>query len=420
MSQPPSPDNNKGTILVIDDTPANLRLLSKMLTLQGYDTRVMPNGVLALQTIRIDPPDLILLDINMPGLDGYEVCQRLKSDEDTQDIPIIFISALDEVLDKVKAFEVGGVDYVTKPFQTEEVIARVETHLALQALQKQAQQAYLELFMAQAAFKEGHQALLDKTSLDDLFEALMTIVVETSAASRGLLIFDKRIGRKTDHPLWAVETEIIMKDNGTVETNGQTPQNRGHFPQKLITQVAESQILAVINDLKTIPPSLGQDQYLISQKPQSLLCMPLLHQTKLVGLLYLEHNQANFMFTSDEVNLLQLLAGQLAASIRNARLYANVKRNEHKYRTLMEGALDAVIEMDVNGFVIGWNRQAEITFGWCATEAIGEVLSTLIIPPDLRERHEAGLRRYLETKEGSFINRRAETTGQRRDGSTSP
>ncbi|MCL1467869.1 hybrid sensor histidine kinase/response regulator [Argonema galeatum] len=128
--------NFKGNILAIDDTPANLRLLVGILTEQGYKIRAVPNGKLALTGIRQSLPDLILLDIMMPEMDGYEVCNQLKSDELTREIPVIFISAINDVLDKVKAFAVGGVDYITKPFQVEEVLARVETHLALRSLQK--------------------------------------------------------------------------------------------------------------------------------------------------------------------------------------------------------------------------------------------------------------------------------------------
>jgi len=125
--------------------PANLRLLSNMLAEQGHKVRSVINGQMVLMATRAAPPDLILLDINMPGMNGYEVCEHLKVDERTRDIPIIFISALDETEDKVKAFTVGGVDYVTKPFQLEEVLARVETHLALRRLQAELQRANEEL-----------------------------------------------------------------------------------------------------------------------------------------------------------------------------------------------------------------------------------------------------------------------------------
>ncbi len=134
-------DEPKGNILIVDDTPANLRLLSNMLTGQGYKVRSVISGPMALTAASAAKPDLILLDINMPGMNGYEVCECLKDEAETCDIPIVFISALDEVQDKVKAFTVGGVDYITKPFQFEEVLARVETHLALRDMQRQLQHA---------------------------------------------------------------------------------------------------------------------------------------------------------------------------------------------------------------------------------------------------------------------------------------
>ena len=115
----------------MDDTPDNLRLLSGLLGEHGFRVRPVPSGALALQAASSDPPDLILLDINMPEMDGYEVCRRLKEIEGLTDVPVIFLTALTETADKVKAFTVGGVDYITKPFQFEEVMARVNTHLAL-------------------------------------------------------------------------------------------------------------------------------------------------------------------------------------------------------------------------------------------------------------------------------------------------
>ncbi len=118
-------------ILVVDDTLANLQLLVGMLKERGYKPRVASGGELALQAVRSEPPDLILLDINMPDMDGYQVCEALKSDEKLKEIPVIFLSALNETSDKVKAFRAGGADYITKPFQFEEVDARVRTHLEL-------------------------------------------------------------------------------------------------------------------------------------------------------------------------------------------------------------------------------------------------------------------------------------------------
>lgn len=123
-------------VLIVDDTRANLRLLEDLLTEQGYHVRPAPNGRWALTAAQTTPPDLILLDIMMPEMDGYEVCRHLKADERTCEIPIIFISAVNETVDKVKAFSIGGIDYITKPFQAEEVLARVRTHLTISKLQK--------------------------------------------------------------------------------------------------------------------------------------------------------------------------------------------------------------------------------------------------------------------------------------------
>ncbi len=136
-----SPENPKSavkqpaSILVVDDVAANLQVLAGMLKERGHKIRPVPSGKLALLAAQRDPPDLILLDISMPDMNGFEVCEHLKADDRLMGIPVIFISGLTEQIDKVKAFAVGGVDYLTKPFQMEELHARIETHLKLRRLQ---------------------------------------------------------------------------------------------------------------------------------------------------------------------------------------------------------------------------------------------------------------------------------------------
>jgi sigma-B regulation protein RsbU (phosphoserine phosphatase) len=132
----------------VDDTPTNLQVLAGMLKDREYKVRPVPSGKLALLAARRDPPDLILLDINMPEMNGYEVCEHLKADDKLKRIPVIFISALTEQLDKVKAFAIGGVDYITKPFQMEELHARVETHLKLRRLQIEVEETNARLEQA--------------------------------------------------------------------------------------------------------------------------------------------------------------------------------------------------------------------------------------------------------------------------------
>lgn len=149
----------KADILAIDDTPENLALLSQMLTEKGYKVRSVTKGSTALRGAKAAPPDLILLDVKMPEMNGYEVCQQLKIDPRTRNIPVIFISALGDVFDKVKAFQVGGVDYITKPFQVEEVLARLDTHLMIRNLQMQ----------LEAKNKRLQQEIAEKTAAEDKF-----------------------------------------------------------------------------------------------------------------------------------------------------------------------------------------------------------------------------------------------------------
>ncbi|QLA14795.1 response regulator [Desulfolutivibrio sulfoxidireducens] len=148
------------SILIVDDVAANLSLLSGILKNQGYRARPAPSGALALQAAGYEKPDLILLDIHMPGMDGFEVCRRLKADKALADIPVLFISALSETRDKVRAFGEGGQDYITKPFQVEEVLARVRTHLELRRAQRTLEERNTDLREALEHLKNAQSHLI--------------------------------------------------------------------------------------------------------------------------------------------------------------------------------------------------------------------------------------------------------------------
>ncbi len=147
-------NNSKGDLLVVDDNLDNLRLLVELLSESGFNVRPAPSGLRALEAVRKRLPDLILLDIVMPEIDGYELCLQLKADEQTKYIPVIFISASDESFDKIKAFSIGAVDYVTKPLQAPEVLARVQTHLTIARLQQELHQKNDELVKANETLEE--------------------------------------------------------------------------------------------------------------------------------------------------------------------------------------------------------------------------------------------------------------------------
>lgn len=154
-------------VVIVDDMPANLRLLTDVLTKAGYVARPALTGRLALMSIRLNPPDVILLDIMLPDLTGYEVCQQLKADPNTSEVPIIFISAKTELFDKMKGFEFGAVDYITKPFQPQEVLARVQTHVTLRRLRLQLQAQNLLLHEQNLRFRTLAEATLEGIILHD-------------------------------------------------------------------------------------------------------------------------------------------------------------------------------------------------------------------------------------------------------------
>ncbi len=173
-------ESQKGDILVVDDNPVNLDLLSNMLLDHSYRVRVATSGRRALAAARSRPPDLVMLDINMPEMDGYDVCRSLKADEATVAVPVIFISALDEAMDKVRAFEVGGADYVTKPFQFEEVLARIEVQLKLARLQRDLETKNAELTKKNEELIRWREELLrSQRRADNIFDALADVLPGT-------------------------------------------------------------------------------------------------------------------------------------------------------------------------------------------------------------------------------------------------
>jgi sigma-B regulation protein RsbU (phosphoserine phosphatase) len=146
--------NDKGTILAVDDTPANLKLLVDTLSAEGYQVRSLDSGERAIAEIVARPPELILLDIHMQGMDGLQVCRWLKAQENLRDIPVMFISAASEMKDRVEGLRLGAVDYIPKPFQREEMLARVHTHLELSRLRTRQGKLIQELEAALASVRQ--------------------------------------------------------------------------------------------------------------------------------------------------------------------------------------------------------------------------------------------------------------------------
>jgi DNA-binding NtrC family response regulator len=234
MSEQNTPPSRPEDILVVDDTPASLRLLTELLANEGYRIRPASDGALALKSVAAKVPDLILLDISMPDMDGYEVCRRLKADEKSNRIPVIFISSFGDTQQKVAGFEAGGVDYITKPFETEEVLARVRTHLRLRRVEElqrafneietlkaqlELENAYLQEEVVEArAFGDlvGQSAALRQVvSQIDLVaptEASVLILGETGTGKELVAREIHRRSHRKDKPLVRVNCASIPKE----------------------------------------------------------------------------------------------------------------------------------------------------------------------------------------------------------------
>lgn len=216
-----------GDILVVDDNPENLKFLMDLLKSTGYRARPAIDGALALRSVHVRAPALILLDIKMPGMDGFEVCRRLKDDPTSRDIPIIIVTALGDTADKIKAFELGAVDFVTKPLNAEEVLMRVATHLSLALAQKQLQEqnrqlrdALDEADKATAALKAAeHQLIVYSQKLEELVAERTRELTEANAKLRELSEHDGLTGvanrRKMD-TVWQDQWSRALREDSSL------------------------------------------------------------------------------------------------------------------------------------------------------------------------------------------------------------
>ncbi|HEY9832839.1 MAG TPA: response regulator [Stenomitos sp.] len=268
----------KGNILIVDDTPDNLRLLSSILSEQGYKVRSALHGQMALMGVKASPPDLILLDINMPNMNGYEVCSSLKAMEETRQIPVIFISALGEVWDKVKGFRVGGVDYITKPFQLEEVLARIETHLTIRNLASQLteqnarlKQEVSERLQAEQAQREKSQQLTE--ALQQLKQAQAQLVHSEKMSSLGHLVAG--IAHEINNPVNFIYGNLIYAARHTQDllTLMQLYQQSLPNPPAELRQTIENTDLEFIqSDLPKLMDSMKVGAKRIAEIVDSLRC----------------------------------------------------------------------------------------------------------------------------------------------------
>lgn len=320
-------------ILVVDDTPDNLRLLTKMLESQHYLVRKSLNGRMALKVAHHNPPDLILLDIRMPEMDGYEVCQQLKASAVTAHIPVIFISALDQIDQKVRGFEVGGQDYITKPFQELEVFARVKNQLLIQQQKQSLQQeierrlqAELEVRKLNANLErqvqlrtlELQQALSFELALKQISDQVRDSLDPHQILQIAVSTLAQALEAQACHTtLYSPEPSIPAlclqwSQPGLQLRPGLLP-DRLNFPE-LYEQLQNRSYVAFCQ----IPARAPADQ-------GAILACPIFEgqqtQTGILGDLWLVR-ASHSSFSQMEIHLVQQVSNQCAIALRQARLYA--------------------------------------------------------------------------------------------------
>lgn len=322
------------SILVVDDTPDNLHLLFQLLTQAGYKVRTVNSGERALEAAQVAPPDLILLDIMMPGLDGYETCASLKADARTRDIPIIFLSALNALQEKIDAFKVGGVDYITKPFSLEEVLARIAIHLTLRRAQQrlQTQNAQLEREVA-----ERRQAETRLHTMHELDQAILatpsSAAIATAAISRVRQLIPCRC---------ASVIEITPDRQAKVlaiEANSEVLLNVAMWETSLQDDLTPLSRLHNVSDLDTVPQRSALQERLYAQGVRAYLLVPLPFREQVLGALTLEALQPD-AFTAEHVRIAVEVAVRLAVAIRQASLHQALEQ-ELAERRAAEKALRA-------------------------------------------------------------------------------
>ena len=302
--------DTSATILIVDDTPNNLQLLFSYLETAGFKVLLAEDGETAIQIARSQVPDLILLDVLMPDLDGFATCTRLKSQPSTKEIPVIFLTALSETVNKIQGFRLGGVDYITKPSEQEEVLARIQTHLNLQRMRRALAIKNRELQQA-LDFEGSIKRITDKIrdSLDETYclrvatQELAT-VLNLSGCQVELYNFDQTIAT------------IAYEHNNTLPQGQGETRQVNDFPE-LYQQLLQKTPLQLVEPLPHFNPQGIQ---------VTRLACPIFDDRGIIGNLWGLRPPAE-IFTNWEIRVMQQVASQCAIAMRQARLYAD--SNQH-------------------------------------------------------------------------------------------
>lgn len=397
---PEQPLPSKGNILVVDDHYANLSLLTQVLSEQGYEVRVAPNGKLALKSVLATPPDLILLDIMMPEMDGYQVCTRLKADKRTRDIPVIFLSALGESLDKVKAFDVGGVDYITKPFDPVEVLARIKNHLRLREVELKLidQNALLQKQIESRRQAEVEIRLLLATTqaisrCDDVHSAL-------AAVSRLVCITIQ----------WNYGDAWIPSNDGRVLESSQgwyasDPSFSNFRYQSLSLKFApyvglQGRIWASkepewIEDISVEDQqSFLRSQIAIAAGLKAAFGVPILVNDQVLAILVF-YKKTTAVISSRLIELVTAVATQLGALIQRKQIEDTLRIAEDRYHSIVENAVEGIYQATPSGRLLSANPALAKLYGYdsplALMESLQDISQQLYVDPNRRNEFVAAM-----------------------------
>ncbi len=366
-------------ILVVDDIPVNLSLLTQILAEQGYKVRVAPSGRLALKSVESYPPNLILLDINMPDLNGYEVCQKLKEDPETATIPVIFISALGEVTDKIKAFQFGGVDYIPKPFEPLEVLARIQHQLRLQQLQQQLQHQNQQLSKQMELRRQSEaelrlllattQAVSRQEDVNSALQVVLRLVCISTQWDYGeAWIPNEEKTLMECSPGWYGNDSSPEKSlqRSFQDLHSQSLSLKLAPGVGIVGQTWTNQQVMWIEDLKTanffVQPEICLDWGL-----RAALAVPIvLHEEVLTVLTFYRRKVS----TVDKklIDLVNGVATQLGSLIKHKRTEETLHITQERYHSIVENAVEGIYQTTPDGHYISANTALARIYGYNSPE----------------------------------------------------
>lgn len=364
------------TILVVDDNHENLRLLARILKGQDYDVRLAPDGKLGLMSAYTDPPDLILLDIDMPGMDGYEVCRKVKKNPLTKHIPVIFVSALDETVNVVDAFQSGGVDYIIRPFQIDDVLIRVQNQLNIQQTQQALRQriAFEELV---TTFSTRFISVAIDQVDDEICQALEAIGTFAEVDHGYITLFDDTITVMGHGYEWSVL-------HGARYMQEQKGMSLALFSWSM-NKLKQGDVINV-SSMDDLPPEAqAEKEHWMEMGNKSLFAIPLIQSHTLIGFFGFSCRVSERRWAEEDIQMLRVMGDMFVGVLARKQAEQTLCEERDKSQTYLDLAGVMFVALDSKGNVSLINRKGCELLGYTQEEIVGKNWFMMCIPE--RERH---------------------------------